>query len=81
MEYNLGHYIDSGVVGVERAEVREVMKRRMERRVARETAEVAAAAVVVVNSEGDYSEHLKEPINLKVSSTVCEARRSACIWG
>ena len=52
MEYNLGHYIDSGVVGVERAEVREVMKRRMERRVARETAEVAAAAVVVVSSEG-----------------------------
>lgn len=42
----------AGVVGVERAEVREVMKRRTERRVAKEKAEVAAAAVVVVNSEG-----------------------------
>jgi len=42
----------AGVVGVERAEVREETKRRMERKVARETAEVAAAAVVVVSSEG-----------------------------
>ena len=40
---------------VGRAEVREVMKRRMERRVAREMAEVAAAAVGVVSSEGDHS--------------------------
>jgi len=42
----------AGVDEVERAEVREVMKRKMERRVARETAEVAAAAAGVVSSEG-----------------------------
>ena len=45
---------------MERAEVREETKRRMERKVARETAEVAAAAVVVVSSEGtDHSKHKK----------------------
>jgi len=42
----------AGVDEVGRAEVREVMKRRMERRVAREMAEVVAAAVGVVSSEG-----------------------------
>jgi len=42
----------AGVVGVERAEVREEMKRRMEKRVVKVMAGVADVAAVVVSSEG-----------------------------
>ena len=67
---------------MERAEVREEMRRRMERRVVKEMAGVAVAAVGVVSSEGvNILENLIKgsKFDPKVSSTVCEARRSARI--
>ena len=53
--YQFSQYIDLGVVGVERAEVREEMKRRMEKRVVKVMAGVADVAAVVVSSEGEHS--------------------------
>ena len=53
--YHYSQCINLGVVEVERAEVREEMKRRMEKRVVKVMAGVADVAAVVVSSEGEHS--------------------------
>ena len=51
---NFDHSIDTGVVEVERAEVKAGTKMMKEKRVAKEMVGVAAAVVVVGSSEGEH---------------------------